>query len=117
MTQTARVLAALTRAGDDGISAVDFAAPNVCDGGKPIMRVAARVKDLRDEGFRIETDGERNGCAVYKLRAPTSDAKGAPPLEQADSAPVPSPEGVRSASAPADQLFDVPAMNDMWRAA
>lgn len=70
MTQVDRVLAALSRAGARGITAVDFAAPNVCDGGKPIMRVAARVKELRDAGFQIETDGERDSCAIYRLVLP-----------------------------------------------
>ncbi|HTE60086.1 MAG TPA: hypothetical protein VK631_07015 [Solirubrobacteraceae bacterium] len=109
MTQTDRVLAALSRAGARGITAVDFAAPDVCDGGKPIMRVAARVKDLRDAGFEIETGGERDSCAVYKLQAHrgeqvTSEAqarvaviKGAPGLEAA----VP-PES-------SGTLFDAPA--------
>ena len=67
MSQATRVLAALQRAGSYGITSIDFDAPNVCDGGKPIRRVAARVKDLRDAGFDVQTDGERHGCAVYRL--------------------------------------------------
>lgn len=67
MTQTDRVLAALSRAGARGITAVDFIRFPTIDGGPPILRVAARIKELRDQGFEIETDGERDSCAVYKL--------------------------------------------------
>lgn len=67
MTQTNRVLAALYRAGRAGITQVDFALPNVIDGGAPITRVAARIKDLRDTGVRIEVIGTRHSCAVYAL--------------------------------------------------
>jgi hypothetical protein len=67
MTQQDRVLAALTRAGARGVTQVDFLLPNVIDGGAPITRVAARVNELRNDGFQIQTDGERDSCAVYKL--------------------------------------------------
>lgn len=66
MKQTTRVLRALRRH-PDGITQVDFLLPNVIDGGRPITRLAARIRDLRTEGEEIVTDGERYGCAVYKL--------------------------------------------------
>lgn len=67
MTQTSRLLAALTRAGDRGVTSVDFIRTPTIDGGPPILRLAARVKELRDEGFNVVTDGERDSVAVYKL--------------------------------------------------
>lgn len=65
MSQRGRILAQLERAGH--ITPVDFAAPDVCDGGLPIMRVAARIQDLRDQGHLITTGRLKNGCAVYTL--------------------------------------------------
>jgi hypothetical protein len=67
MTQTDRVLAALTRAGATGITQVDFTPPVVVDGGKPILRVGARIHELREAGFNIQNHGTRNQCAVYVL--------------------------------------------------
>src|SRR4030095_15562487 len=49
------------------LTQVDFLAPNVIDGYAPITRLAARIKDLRDDGHEIVVDGERYSCAVYKL--------------------------------------------------
>jgi hypothetical protein len=76
MTQSDRVLAALSRAGARGITSVDFIRHPTVDGGPPILRVAARIRDLRDQGIEIETDGERDGVAVYKLRTVSSTAPG-----------------------------------------
>jgi hypothetical protein len=74
MTQQARVLAALRHRGTHGITAADFAAGRVIDGQKPIMRVAARILELRKEGHRIDVVGERDGgCAVYRLMRDTQD--------------------------------------------
>lgn len=66
-TQCDRVLAALYLAGARGITCIEFDAPNVCDGGEPIKRLAARVNELREAGFEIETAGTRNKCAVYRI--------------------------------------------------
>lgn len=67
MTQSARVLEALRKAGGRGVTQIDFLIPNVADGGSPITRVAARVLELKQDGHHIVTDGERDSCAVYKL--------------------------------------------------
>lgn len=64
MTDKDRILARL-RDGNT-VSPVDYQAPTV-DGGKPILRVAARINDLRNEGHRIDTIGKKHGCAVYAL--------------------------------------------------
>jgi hypothetical protein len=71
-TQNDRLLLALERDRRRGITQVDFLLPDVIDGGAPITRVAARVKDLRDLGHRIETRGERDSCAVYVLAEPAA---------------------------------------------
>lgn len=67
MTQKQRILNALRTAGGRGVSPTDFLAPNVCDGGKPILRVAARILDLKHEGHNIDCQTEA-GVAVYVLR-------------------------------------------------
>src|SRR5690349_8807518 len=72
--QKQRVLAALRSRGARGITQVDFLAPNVIDGGKPITRVAPRILELRkDDGHEIVVDGERDSCAVYRLLRDSQD--------------------------------------------
>lgn len=73
MTQKERILKALKAAGATGISPEDFLLPDVIDAGKPILRVAARIDDLRKEGVKITTDS--NGTtAIYKLASPVEGA-------------------------------------------
>lgn len=67
MTQTDRVLAALTRAGARGLTQADFLMFPTIDGGPPITRLAARVEELRDEGFRVVSGERRDKCVVYRL--------------------------------------------------
>lgn len=62
LTQTQRVLRALRALGDHGVTSVDFLPPTV-DGGPPILRVAARIHELREDGFVIQT---RRGSTVDK---------------------------------------------------
>ena len=81
MTQKERILNALRSAGARGISPVDFLAPDVCDGGKPILRVAARILDLKNEGHSIDCQTEA-GVAVYVLRSE------APVVTHSQPAPV-----------------------------
>lgn len=66
-TQSIRVLKAARSAGRRGITAVDFALPNVCDGGKPITRLAARINELQEIGFRFRDGGRRQKCKIYVL--------------------------------------------------
>jgi hypothetical protein len=87
MKQTTRVLRALRRH-PEGITSVDFLLPNVIDGGRPITRVAARIRDLRNEGHEIVTGGERYGCAVYKLPQPEPVPLPPPVVE------IPEPQGL-----------------------
>lgn len=68
MSDTDRVLALLRTRKEAGVSPIDFAAPNVVDGEKPVMRVAARILELRKDGFDITTGRAVNGTAIYRLR-------------------------------------------------
>ena len=69
------------------------------DGGHPITRVAARIRDLRDDGFDIYVDGERYGCAVYKIPRPE-------PVQ------LPAPEvPIIDENAEQDSLFSLPPAN------
>lgn len=95
-TQRQRVLRALRRH-PEGLTQVDWLLPHVVDGGHPITRLAARVKDLRDEGHEIEVQGERYGCAVYVIPQP---------------APVPVPPPESPQLEPAEPtLFDAQPRN------
>lgn len=70
MSQTDRVLAALRQAGARGITQSDFAPPEggtVLDGGGRITRLAARIRDLRDEGHGIVDAPARDGFKTYVL--------------------------------------------------
>lgn len=49
---------------------VDWYAPHVVDGGKPITRLAARINELREQGHRIMVVGRKHKCAVYELMPP-----------------------------------------------
>lgn len=97
-SQRARVLRALKRH-PEGLTQVDWLLPNVVDGGHPITRLAARIKDIRDEGHEIEVSGERYGCAVYRLPQPE---------------PVPIPRSVPEVPQAEDRLFDPPAVNAIY---
>lgn len=57
----------LTRLQKGPVSVIDFLAPNVIDGLKPITRLAARKYDLIQDGHDVREIGVRNGCSVYGL--------------------------------------------------
>jgi hypothetical protein len=73
--QTVRVLRQL-RLHPTGLNETAFAPPAVVDGGLPIQRVAARIYELKQDGFEIRTRRLANGTASYVLIAepPTSTA-------------------------------------------
>lgn len=75
MTQPARVLAALRAHPDRGVSSVDFLSPPTIDGGPPITRLAARIKELKNQGHQIVDAGHKNGCKVYRLEQPVPDGQ------------------------------------------
>lgn len=66
MTQKDRILKMLHQRGSLGVTPVDFASPNVIDGGEPIMRVAGRINDLRNDGYEIRTF-KKGPVALYVL--------------------------------------------------
>ena len=66
MTQNDRVLALLRQRGDQGLNTVDLMAPAV-DGGKPILRLAARIFDLQQQGHRIRSVRRSNATVSYFL--------------------------------------------------
>jgi hypothetical protein len=64
--QTERVLRQL-RLHPEGVNQTAFSAPWVIDQQKPIQRVAARVEELRREGYVITTRRLANNTATYRL--------------------------------------------------
>lgn len=71
MTQNGRTLALLRARGAEGITAADFdPGPDghVADGGPRFTRLAARIRDLRDSGWRIaKVDDPAGRFARYVL--------------------------------------------------
>jgi hypothetical protein len=68
VSQSDRVLAALYDHPERGINSVDFLRFPTLDGGPPITRLAARIEELRVQGFNIESCERRERCTVYRLR-------------------------------------------------
>lgn len=66
LTQKTRLLNALQKH-PEGIDRTQFLAPDVIDGGKPIINIPARIEELRNEGHRIIDAGRRHNCEVYRL--------------------------------------------------
>lgn len=66
MTQTDRIAAAL-KAHPNGVTQADWTGPHTIDNGPPILRLAARILELKTRGFPIEIVGTRDRCAVYQL--------------------------------------------------
>ncbi len=91
MTQTDRVLAAARSY--RGCCALDFQLPNVVDGGAPILRVAARIHDLEEQGYTFERLPPFHHCAVYRLLS-------SPDVERAGSASAARREGPASSAEP-----------------
>jgi hypothetical protein len=120
LTDKDRILRLARARGDQGFTAVDMQLPHVADGGKPILRVAARVKDLRDEGFVFHSGGTRNRCRIYILDAAYRGA-----TEPAPTSGPSAPDCSSSSTAGADgtgALFEIgraqqSAINDDWEAA
>lgn len=66
--QCDRLLAELRRNPLRGVTGYDFSGPVVVDGGDRIMRVAARILDLKKAGYRFRDDaGKRDGHKIYML--------------------------------------------------
>lgn len=102
MTQRDRIRDALHRG---PVSPIDFLRHPTVDGGPPILRVAARVHELRQDGHQITETRAQDGTAVYTLAAPhIPGGKEAPPHGASPpSAPLPRAE---QATAGEPSLFD-----------
>jgi hypothetical protein len=94
MTQAKRIEAQLRRAGARGICAPDFIPPTI-DGGGPILRLAARVHELRN---RLPIRTVRRGGREWYVLETTGSAR----VSVALTAPEPPPS---------DSLFSLPAPN------
>ncbi len=111
MTQTERVLAALKAVGPRGVTGYDFSGPVVIDGGHRVMRVAARVLELREQGHRVASAGWRDGHRVYRLESGVEVAPAPVDLPLSGS-------GVGGGDLSPGQLFDTPAAPlEHWEAA
>lgn len=65
-TNNARLLKALR---EGPVRVIDWTGKETPDGGAPILRVAARIRELRSAGFAIERTGTASQCAIYELLA------------------------------------------------
>lgn len=110
MSDKARLLAQLRKG---PVAAVDFLAPNVVDGGKPITRLAARKYDLvTKDGLDVREIGKQNNAAVYALfengRMVVSGVSSAGHPNRAGSKPAEEAPEITS------HLFTVPSAFDPW---
>jgi hypothetical protein len=97
-TQLERVIAASRSF--RGVAQVDFLAPNVCDGGTPITRLAARIEEAKDRGYAFDVIGTRSKCRVYRLADDAeSGRRPEPPHPPAVAQPAP--------ALSAEKLFEV----------
>jgi hypothetical protein len=128
MSQCSRILRALERG---PVRPTDFLLPDVIDGEKPIIRVAARIQDLRDQGHEITTSTAANGVAVYQLEQdvtavesrdlvahPDADVllESLPPNGAAQADDIPLPPGSQGQVWAAPALFETSGSQPHWRA-
>jgi hypothetical protein len=96
-SQNDRVLEALRKG---PVSPAMFLPP-VCDGGTPVLRLAARVGVLRDRGCVIETFAQEDSTALYRLVAePDSETpnEGAAAMTTVEARGTSRPEGIAAVS-------------------
>jgi hypothetical protein len=88
-TQVDRVLSLLrARAAEcRPLNTVDLLAP-AADGGKPIIRLPARINDLRDSGHVIDTRRAANRTADYFLISEPRRVEASPKHEPTAAEPV-----------------------------
>jgi len=92
-TQVERILLALSAAGPRGLTRVDFQAPNVIDGGPPILNFPGRIGNLRDAGHRVEDRWDAaSGCKRYVLASSAPAPRTSTPAALPPTAPVVGPE-------------------------
>ena len=64
MTQKERVLEALIKSGESGVTTIEMMTGGL---GEPILRGASRIDELRQQGHNIETIKLKNRTARYVL--------------------------------------------------
>lgn len=74
MTQLERIAKALREHGK--VRTTDFCTPPVLDGGPPILRVAARIENLKKQGWRIVPRRLMNNTCEYVLLSPPAEQPG-----------------------------------------
>lgn len=98
-----------------GVCRVDFMAPDVVDGGPPILNFPGRMFDAERAGHSFEMIGKRHGCKVFRLIDVERDAAPSPPDDETD----PSPSGGVSLNTEQDDepaLFEAAAESiPHWR--
>lgn len=68
VAQRDRVLRGFINAGPRGVTGYDWSGPRVLDGGDRIMRFAARLYELKADGYRFrKADFRRDGHDVFVL--------------------------------------------------
>lgn len=100
--QWERVLRALRTAGPRGIDQGQLLRPTI-DGGEPIARLASRIEELRDRGYRIDTRRRRAGYAIYVLVGDPAPAA-TEPCEDAPGALFEPLVGVAPPASPYDEV-------------
>lgn len=85
--QRLRVLDALRAAGNAGVGTSCFLAPDVVDGGKPIVRLPSRIDELRKAGYTIVSHRAPNGTAIYRLVGEAAPAAACAPEPVSDDEP------------------------------
>jgi hypothetical protein len=106
-TQKQRVLASLRNAGGRGITQVDWLGVSP-DGGSPILRLPARISELRSDGYTIRNAGLRDSCRVYVLEGEAARGVDRPaePAEEPSEEPAP----LFEVEAPAPDPAELPAI-------
>ena len=118
MTQCERVLALLRERGESGVNTAEFQELPIVDGGAPILRLAARIDNLKHRGFAITSRRQPNGTSTYTLvselgveRDRTDAPVGQPTVPQATAGVPVAPSSPVSLNAePLDSLFDTTAL-------
>ncbi len=73
-SQLVRVLAVLRARGDRGTHRLEWAGPDVVDGGPPILHLGGRINDLRRAGVgSITTRPGPHRVALYVLEHPNDE--------------------------------------------
>jgi hypothetical protein len=102
---------------------VDFQAPNVIDGGDPVLNFPGRIFDAERRGYYFEIIGKRNRCKIFRLIEEPDVEGGTAELSRGDGLSTPaatSPSGWVASPASLSvepRLFEPPPMSHYQEAA